>query len=194
MIEPDSLAGASARGSGPPISAPDRHAVDAQTLAPAVVRLDQHADDVAAVSPSAREAVPMPPLNSWQIMPVPPPTFPSATAPPCAAVERGVDVLCRTCWPSDVVEEAVEGLADDGQRPGASLGRARGGSASRTTPTLNVFVMPIGVVSRPDSRTHSSPVSSPLPLSRWQPAKSGVSGGTTIVTPVRTSSPSIRVV
>ena len=66
--------------------------------------------------------------------------------------------------------------------------------ASRTTPTLKVFVMPIGVVRSPDSRTHSSPVSSPLPFRRWQPAKSGVSGGTTIVTPVRTESPSISVV
>src|SRR5882724_11081866 len=54
--------------------------------------------------------------------------------------------------------------------------------ASRTTPTLKVFVIPIGVVRRPDSRTHSSPVSSPFPLSRWQPEKTGVSVGTTIVT------------
>ena len=45
-------------------------------------------------------------------------------------------------------------------------------SASRTTPTLCVLVSAIGVVSRPDSRTHSSPVSSPLPLSVWQPANS----------------------
>ena len=50
-------------------------------------------------------------------------------------------------------------------------------SASRTTPTEWVFVSPIGVVSSPDSRTHSSPVSSPLPLIRWQPAKSGSGGG-----------------
>ena len=32
-----------------------------------------------------RDAVPMPPLNSWQIMPVPPPTLPSATGPEAAA-------------------------------------------------------------------------------------------------------------
>jgi len=31
-----------------------------------------------------REAVPMPHLNSWQIIPVPPPTLPSATDPPVA--------------------------------------------------------------------------------------------------------------
>ena len=65
-------------------------------------------------------------------------------------------------------------------------------SASRTTPTECVFVSAIGVVSRPESRTHSSPVSSPLPLIRWQPAKSGSGGGATTVTPVRTSSPSIE--
>ena len=31
----------------------------------------------------------------------------------------------------------------------------------------------IGLVRKPDSRTHSRPVSSPLPLRRWQPAKTG---------------------
>src|SRR5215510_11472947 len=75
----------------------------------------------------------------------------------------------------------------------ASSSEERAAIASRTTPTLNVLVIPIGVVSKPDSRTHSSPVSSPLPLSRWQPANSGVSGGTMTVTPVRTSSSSISV-
>src|SRR5512132_2249521 len=48
----------------------------------------------------------------------------------------------------------------------------RAAIASRTTPTLKVFVMPTGVVSSPDSRTHSNPVSSPLPFRRWQPANS----------------------
>ena len=33
---------------------------------------------------TTRLEVPMPPLNSWQIMPVPPPTLPSATGPPRA--------------------------------------------------------------------------------------------------------------
>ncbi len=57
-------------------------------------------------------------------------------------------------------------------------------------PTLCVFVIATGVVSVPDSRTHSSPVISPLPFSRWQPAKTGcapISGWEiTTVTPVRT--------
>ena len=62
---------------------------------------------------------------------------------------------------------------------------------SWTIPTLCVFVIPIGPVSRPASRIHSSPVSSPLPLRRWLPAKTGwvkmsPSWGMTIVTPVRT--------
>ncbi len=67
-------------------------------------------------------------------------------------------------------------------------------SSSRTTPTLFVFVSPTGVVRSPDSRTHSSPVSSPLPFRRCAPAKTGRSPGATIVTPVRTASPSISVV
>ena len=70
--------------------------------------------------------------------------------------------------------------------------------ASRTTPTLWVLVIATGEVSRPDSRTHSRPVSSPLPFSRWQPANTGsVSGssaeGNSTVTPVRTASPRTRV-
>ena len=64
-------------------------------------------------------------------------------------------------------------------------------SASRTTPTLWVFVIPIGPPSIPASRIHSRPVSSPLPLSRCAPAKTGSvqmspSCGTIAVTPVRT--------
>ena len=76
----------------------------------------------------------------------------------------------------------------------ASAGDARAAwatSASRTTPTEWVFVMAMTPPSMPDSRTHSRPVSSPLPLSRWQPAKTGSvqtssAWGTTTVTPVRT--------
>ena len=61
-------------------------------------------------------------------------------------------------------------------------------SASRTTPTEWVLVIPMTPPSSPDSRTHSRPVSSPLPLSRWQPANTGSvqtssSWGTTTVTP-----------
>ena len=64
-------------------------------------------------------------------------------------------------------------------------------SASRTTPTECVFVRPMTVVRRPASRIHSSPVSSPFPFRRWQPAKAGSAHGssapgTMTVTPVRT--------
>lgn len=60
--------------------------------------------------------------------------------------------------------------------------------ASRTT-TLCVFVSAIGEVSNPDSRTHSNPVSSPFPFSRWQPANNGwlqIWSAMTTVMPVRT--------
>jgi len=80
-------------------------------------------------------------------------------------------------------------------------------SASRTTPSECVFVSPIGDDSRPLSRIHSRPVSSPLPLSRCDPANMPLSQilpspGTITVTPVLTGptptrsapSPEIRVV
>ena len=67
----------SAAGGGP--------TVDTQQLAGAVIGLHQRADRIAGlVDPHEREAVPVPPLNSWQIMPVPPPTLPSATGPALA--------------------------------------------------------------------------------------------------------------
>ena len=63
--------------------------------------------------------------------------------------------------------------------------------ASCTTPTLWVLVIPMAPPSIPASRIHSSPVSSPLPLSRCAPANTGSvqtspSWGITTVTPVRT--------
>ena len=67
--------------------APDRGARDGQPLAPPVVGLHEHADGVAAVlgATTRREAVPIPPLKPWQIIPVPPPTAPSATGSAVAA-------------------------------------------------------------------------------------------------------------
>ena len=63
-----------------------RRPVDRQAVAPPVVGLDEHADRVAPDAGSTtREAVPRPPLNSWQIIPVPLPALPSATGPPAAA-------------------------------------------------------------------------------------------------------------
>ena len=57
-------------------------AVDEQTVATTVVRLHEDADGPRAPPLcTRREPVPVPPLKSWQIIPVPPPTFPSGTAP-----------------------------------------------------------------------------------------------------------------
>ena len=81
-----------------------------------------------------------------------------------------------------------------GSAQSQSAGGCAATTASRTTPTECVFVSATGVVSRPESRIHSSPVSSPLPLIRCAPAKNGSGGGTMTVTPVRTASPSISVV
>ena len=86
------------------------------------------------------------------------------------ARERLVHVLGAHVEAVDVVQHAVPGLAHHRQAPVRRRRRGRATSAatsaSRTTPTLWVFVRPIGVVRQPDSRIHSSPVSSPLPLSR----------------------------
>ena len=93
----------------------DGDAVDREALAVAVVGLHERADAPAARR--RRDAVPVPPLNSWQIMPVPPPTPPSATGPPDAFGQRVVHVRRRHVHPVDVVQRAVVGLGDDRQRP-----------------------------------------------------------------------------
>ena len=59
----------------------------------------------------------MPPLNSWQTIPVPPPTLPSVTGPPDGGGEGVVDVLGPDVETVDVVEGAVVGLAGHRQRP-----------------------------------------------------------------------------
>ena len=142
-----------------------------------------------------RDAVPMPPLNSWQIMPVPPPTAPSATGPPDAEA-RAWRTWSAVTWkplmslstPSNV--SPTTGRAQN-EFEGSASSTDTATRASRTVPTLWVLVMATGPLSMPDSRTHSRPVSSPLPLSRWQPAKTGSRSdpaprGQTTVTPVRT--------
>src|SRR5258706_8222831 len=64
-------------------------------------------------------------------------------------------------------------------------------TASRTTPTLCVFVIITGPSRKPDSSTQVVPVISPLPFSDHQPAKTELviesfPRGRTAVTPVRT--------
>src|SRR5215212_1218669 len=136
----------------------------------------------------------MPPLKLWQIMPVPPPTAPSSTAVSLAASIAAKTCSGRTCIPSMSFSRPSYVSPTTG-RCHAPAPRSCWyvTSASRTTPTENVFVSATGVVSSPDSRTHSSPVSSPFPFRRCAPAKSGRLPGSTTVTPVRTSSPSISV-
>ncbi len=144
-------------------------------------------------SSTTRDAVPIPPLKPWQIIPVPPPTDPSSTGPSCAASRASKTCSDRTWKPLMSLRNPSHVSPTTGRLQSLSPGRAAATSASRTTPTECVFVSPIGVVSMPESRIHSSPVSSPLPLIVCEAAKSGVRG-TTTVTPVRTSSPSISVV
>ncbi len=52
-----------------------------------------------AAASMTRDAVPMPPLNSWQIIPVPPPTVPSSTGPPAAAASAACRCSARTWKP-----------------------------------------------------------------------------------------------
>src|SRR5215470_4606049 len=63
-------------------------------------------------------------------------------------------------------------------------------TASRTTPTLDVFVIITGPSRKPDSSIHVVPVISPLPLSENHPANTGsfddLPRGWIAVTPVRT--------
>src|SRR5579885_1940437 len=91
----------------------------------------------------------MPPLKPWHRMPVPPPTLPSATAPGAAArrADRASSrvtlcALMSLSRPSYV--SATSGRVKCGTYPCATPYST---SASRTTPTAWVFVMPIGVSS-----------------------------------------------
>ena len=78
----------------PPDDPTERQAVDAKRLPVAVVGLDEGADGEAPRwCTTTREEVPIPPLKSWQIIPVPPPTLPSATGPGAAASSAALDVL-----------------------------------------------------------------------------------------------------
>ena len=112
--------------------------------------------------------MPIPPLKSWQIMPVPPPTEPSATGPPAAAAYAAFVCSAVTWKPLTSLRVPSQVSATTG-RAHASAPEATSMStnASRTTPTLWVLVMPMGECRRPTSSSHGSPVISPLPLRRW---------------------------
>jgi hypothetical protein len=128
-------------------------------------------------------------------MPVPPPTDPSCTGPVRAAASAARTCAAVTCMPLMSFSTPSNVSPTTGMhqyRPSSVRASSSAAmSASRTTPTLWVFVIAIGVVRTPASRTHSSPVMSPFPLRRWQPANSGLSRtssarGRITVTPVRT--------
>ena len=65
----------------------------------------------------------MPPLNSLQIIPVPPPTLPSGTGPPRAESRAAKGVLGLHVEAVHVVQVAVPGLGHHGERPPAEGGR-----------------------------------------------------------------------
>ena len=94
----------------------------------------------------------MPPLNPWQIIPVPPPTLPSATAPSDAASSAARACSGRTWKPLTSFSTPSHVSATTGRlhvlRSPVSAAATR---ASWTAPTEWVFVSAIGVVSRPDS-------------------------------------------
>ena len=85
--------------------------------------------------------MPVPPLNSWQIMPVPPPTLPSAIAAADRAVERGKRMLLRQRESLDVAQPAIVGLGDDRQMEGlggAVAHRERGDGVADDSDLISV--------------------------------------------------------
>ena len=127
-----------------------------------------------AASSTTRDAVPIPPLNSWQTIPVPPPTLPSSTGPSDAAAIASSTWSVVTWKPSMSLSRPSHVSPTTGSAqydvPNGSRRTAFRMIPSRTIPTQCVFVIPIGPVRRPASRIHSRPVSSPLPFRRWLPA------------------------
>src|SRR2546427_4900465 len=101
-------------------------------------------------------------------MPVPPPTFPSATGPP-RALSSAAHASCLVTWkplmslrpPSHV--SATTG-SDHSSWRRRSWRTYHSITASRTTPTEWVLVIATGPHRNPDSSTQVVPVISPLPF------------------------------
>ena len=121
-----------------------------------------------------RDAVPIPPLKSWHTIPVPPPTEPSATGPAAAAAYAAFACSAVTWKPSTSLSVPSQVSATTGRAhastPSPISATSISTSASRTTPTLWVLVMPMGECRRPTSSIQGRPVISPLPLRRWYAA------------------------
>ena len=162
-----------------------------RSLALAEVAEQQHADVVRRRP--RREAVPIPPGKSKQIIPVPAPTralddlrrraprAPRSTSP---AVDR-----------ARVGHVAVVALADDrdarrrsGPRPEARDRGVVDGADARACRTGRR-----ASPSSPRSSISSLPVSSPIPLTSAVPAGAGSAGGATTVTPVALAALGLRV-
>ena len=150
-----------------PIRSPTGIAVHAQPRAAAVVRLHEHADHPAVLDDARGRADPA--LEAVADHPGAAADAPSSTAPPLAAASADATCSGLTWKPLMSLRTPSQVSPTTGrlQRPPSPC-CAAATSASRTTPTECVFVSPIGVVSSPESRIHSSPVSSPLPLILWR--------------------------
>ncbi len=121
----------------------------------------------------------MPALKSQVIIPVPPPTLPSATGPSGGRGDRGAHVLLAHVAAGDVVEPAVVALADHRDDDVVLVADARvllhhvcGPSRRTPTPTDMVLVRRMGVSISPHSITWVSPETSPAPLSTKPPPSS----------------------
>ena len=145
---------------------------------------------------TTREAVPMPPFHSQQIMPVPAPTAPSATgpavAPSTAARTSSAEIWVRRASLSQESSHSpTMGMVTTSRPTDGSSSASSSTTASQARPTCIVDVSRIGVSSTPHSRTWIAEVSSPAPLSTATPAArplrtTSPSGpGTMAVTPVR---------
>src|SRR5437588_755690 len=136
----------------------------------------------------------MPPLNRLHTIPVPPPTFPSATGPP-RALSMAAHASSFVTWkplmsfkpPSHVSATTGRDHSSCSMRPCRTTHWI---TASRSTPTEWVLVIITGPHRNPDSSTQVVPVISPLPFMANQPANTGSSDalprGKIAVTPVRT--------
>ena len=120
---------------------------------------------------TTRDAVPVPPLKSWQTMPVPPPHVALGHRPAARPGQRRGDVLGPHVAAVHVVQPAVVGLAHHRHAPEERAGGAGVDLAGHEGVVHDAHRVAVGQRDRrgsrrPDSRIHSSPVSTPLPFRR----------------------------